>query len=48
MNQDKTFSVITLKSGSKDKSINSYINKICSKMRECSLIEIKAYGIFIF
>jgi hypothetical protein len=40
----KTFISFTLKSGSKQKSINSYINKICSSLNSYEKIEIKAHG----
>ena len=33
-----------IKSGNKDKSINSYISKICSFFEEYDKIELKAYG----
>lgn len=48
ISQDKTFAAFTLKSGSKEKSIHSYITKICLLIRDVKNIEIKAYGIFIF
>ena len=43
-----TFTTIILKSGSKEKSIHSYIKKICELMKDFKEIEIKAYGTFIF
>lgn len=42
------FTTIILKSGSKEKSIHSYMNKICLLMNDFTGIEIKAYGNFIF
>jgi hypothetical protein len=37
--------VIIIKSGNKEKSINSYIKKVCEDIIQADSIELKAYGI---